>query len=141
MKKTSNENGGWQKTLEILRKIWFCLSEAAIAVWNFLKIVYTYVFRIRKILLSVPVAAGALFLANYCRTRMPEQVGLGLLENGRYAATISRDLAVFGPLLITFFCLVMMFCSRKTLYPWLISVFSLVVPILIMLTNMVLLPF
>jgi hypothetical protein len=29
-----------------------------------------------------------------------------------------------------------MFVSRKTLYPWLISIFSLIIPVLLLITNM-----
>ena len=39
------------------------------------------------------------------------------------------------PLVITGVCLVMMFLSRRTIYPWLISIFSLVLPWLIWITN------
>ena len=40
-----------------------------------------------------------------------------------------------GPLILTCFCLLLMFCSKKILYPWLISVFSLMLPIVLWLTN------
>ena len=141
MANSSKENSGWQKFCAVMKKVWQIICLVVTSIGHFFKMMGTYVWRIRKILLALPVVAVALFLANYCRTRMPEIVGLGLKETGEYAVTISRDLAVFGPLLITCICLIMMFCSRKTLYPWLISVFSLVLPILIMLTNMILLPF
>lgn len=141
MANSSKENSGWQKFCAVIQKVWQIICLVVTSIGHFFKMMGTYVWRIRKILLALPVVAAALFLANYCRTRMPEIVGLGLKETGEYAVTISRDLAVFGPLLITCICLIMMFCSRKTLYPWLISVFSLVLPILIMLTNMILLPF
>ena len=49
---------------------------------------------------------------------------------------VTRNYAVFGPLLVTGFCLLLMFCSRKTLFPWIISIFSLVLPYLIYLTNL-----
>ena len=36
---------------------------------------------------------------------------------------------------LTAVCLLLMFISKKVLYPWLISIFSLVLPILILITN------
>jgi len=43
--------------------------------------------------------------------------------------------AVMGPLALTALCLVMVFCSKRVVYPWLISIFSLVIPIVIWITN------
>ena len=40
-----------------------------------------------------------------------------------------------APLVVTGVCLVMMWLSRRTIYPWIISIFSLVLPILIWITN------
>ena len=36
---------------------------------------------------------------------------------------------------ITIGCLVLMLFSRKTIYPWLISLFSLLLPVLLIITN------
>ena len=44
-------------------------------------------------------------------------------------------LAACIPVAITAVCLLMMFLSKKTLYPWLISVFSLVLPLVIWFSN------
>jgi hypothetical protein len=57
------------------------------------------------------------------------------LANGEYQYLISRSLAVMAPLLVTGGCLIMMFLSRRTVYPWIISIFTLVLPILIWFTN------
>lgn len=48
---------------------------------------------------------------------------------------VTRNYAVFGPLGVTIFCLILMFCSRKPLFPWVVSIFTLVLPVLIWLTN------
>ena len=42
------------------------------------------------------------------------------------------DTAAFG---VTGGCLAMMFLSRKTVYPWMICMFSMLLPLLILLTN------
>ena len=92
-------------------------------------------FRLRKIVLSVPVGYAAVRLAFYNRTYLPEQVGINLQSSGEFTQMISRDMAVMGPLGLTAACLLLMFCSRKAMYPWAISMFTLVLPILILFTN------
>ena len=93
-------------------------------------------FRLRKIVLSVPVVYAALKLAIYNRENLPEQVGINLQSSGAFQQMITRDMAVMGPLGLTAACLLLMFCSRKAMYPWAISVFTLALPILILVTNL-----
>ena len=92
-------------------------------------------FRLRKIVLAVPVVSVALKLAMYNREHLPEQVGINLQSSGAFEQMITRDMAVMGPLGLTAACLLLMFCSRKAMYPWAISVFTLALPILILFTN------
>ena len=66
---------------------------------------------------------------------LPEEVGINLLANGEYQYLISRGLAVMAPLVLTAACLLMVFFSRRTVYPWIISIFSLVLPLLLWFTN------
>lgn len=94
-----------------------------------------WVFRLRGFFMAIPVAIAALYLAGRNMARLPEEVGINLLANGEYQYLVSRGLAVMGPLLVTGGCLVMMFLSRRTVYPWIISIFTLVLPILIWFTN------
>ena len=54
---------------------------------------------------------------------------------GDYAKYISKEMAVYGPLGITGGCLTMMFLTRKTVYPWMICMFSMLLPALILITN------
>lgn len=93
-------------------------------------------FRLRKIVLTIPVVFYALKLAAYNGEHLPEQVGLNLQATGEFAMTISRGMAVMGPLALTLACLFLMFCSRKALYPWAISVFTLALPILLLVSNL-----
>ena len=94
-----------------------------------------WIFRLRGFFMAIPVAIAALYLAGRNMARLPEEVGINLLANGEYQYLVSRGLAVMGPLLVTGGCLVMMFLSRRTVYPWIISIFTLVLPILIWFTN------
>ena len=93
-------------------------------------------FRLRKLVLAVPVGYAAVKLALYNRGNLPEQVGINLQSSGAFEQMITRDIAVMGPLGLTAACLLLMFCSRKAMYPWAISVFTLAVPILILFTNL-----
>ncbi len=96
---------------------------------------WSWAFRLRKILLSIPVLAAAIWLAVQNMRLLPERVGINLLSTGEFATTISRGLAVVGPLGVTALCLLLMVASRRTVYPWLISIFTLVLPLLLRLTN------
>ena len=94
-----------------------------------------WLFRLRKFVLAAPVVYYALKLASYNRTHLPEQVGINLQSTGEFAQYISRNMAVMGPLALTGGCLVLMFCSRKAMYSWAISVFTLALPLLLLLSN------
>ena len=99
------------------------------------KTVWLWIYRMRSVILAVPVAVGAIILALHNNANLPETVGINIQATGEYAETVSRSVAVLGPLAVTAVCLLMVFCSRKVLYPWLISLFSLVLPLLIYITN------
>lgn len=101
-----------------------------------IRIIFLALYRLRGILLSVPVIYAALRLAAYNSENLPLMVGLNLQTNGEFAQMISRQTAVTAPLMVTGVCLALTIFSRKTLYPWLISVFSLVIPIVLLFTNM-----
>lgn len=93
------------------------------------------IYRLRKVFMSIPVIYYALKLAAYNGEYLPEMVGINLQSNGEYAEMIAREAAVMGPLAVTAACLVLMFFSKKSLYPWIISIFSLILPLLILFTN------
>lgn len=95
-----------------------------------------WAYRLRSVILAIPVALGALVLAIHNQARLPSMVGLNLQANGEYALMVGKSIAVLGPLVVTAACLLMMFCSRKVLYPWLISLFSLALPLMVYFTNM-----
>jgi len=94
-----------------------------------------WIYKLRGLLLSIPVAIAAIKLAIQNSERLPETVGVNLLASGDYQWMISRNMAVLAPVAVTALCLLMMFCSRRVVYPWLISIFSLAIPILLWVTN------
>ena len=105
-------------------------------VWNVVRILALACYRLRSVFLAIPVVFVALRLAAYNSEHLPLLVGLNLQSTGEFAKTISRQTAVTFPMFLTGGCLGLMFLSKKTLYPWLISIFSLVVPVLLLVTNM-----
>ena len=94
-----------------------------------------WAYKLRSILLSIPVAVVAIALAVRNLTQLPTEVGINMLANGQYQWVISRGMAACIPVAVTAVCLVMMFLSKKVLYPWLISVFSLALPLVLWFTN------
>ena len=100
-----------------------------------INIISVWLFRLRKFVMAAPVVYAAIRLAAYNAKNLPEQVGLNLQSTGEFAMTISRYLAVVGPLGLTAACLLLMFCSRKAMYPWAISIFTLSLPLLLLISN------
>ena len=93
------------------------------------------IYHLRAVFLAIPVAYYTLKLAAYNMKNLPEEVGINLLSNGEFASTISREIAVMGPLAVTGACIVLMFASRKALYPWAVSIFTLLLPIILLISN------
>ena len=106
--------------------------QKASAIW---KKAWPWIWQARKILLAIPVVYLMLYFARLNWNVLPEQVGLNLQISGEYAQYITKELAVYGPMGVTGGCLAMMFLSRKTVYPWMICMFSMLLPALILITN------
>ena len=115
-----------EKVLAYARKAWVVLQN----IWQ-------WVYKLRSVVLAIPVIVGAVILAQENMEKLPALVGINMQASGEYAMMIERNVAVGVPLLVTAACLLMMFISRRVLYPWLISLFSLVLPLLLWLTNVV----
>ena len=114
----------WQKVLPVLKKIGYVLG-----------LFGKWIYRLRSLFLALPVGMAALALAAENMGRLPGKVGLLILENGEYYAMVSRGFAVMAPLAVTGVCLFFMFCSRRIIYPWIISIFTLILPYVIYYTN------
>jgi len=91
--------------------------------------------KFKKLILAVPVAALTLVLAMVNLIKLPALVGFGLQADGTYSFQIIREVAVLAPMVVTAVCLLLMFASKRTLTPWMVSVFSLLLPLIILLTN------
>ena len=113
-----------EKTAEIFRRV----DEILMIIW-------AYISKLRKVFLAVPVAVAAVMLALRNMIYLPDTVGLDLQADGTFAIQMTRQLAVFGPVALTALCLLLMFCSKRVLTPWTVSVISLIVPIFIWVIN------
>ena len=98
-------------------------------------IIVSWIYRLRKLVLAAPVVYYALKFAGYNAAHLPERVGLNLQSTGEFALYISRYAAVVGPLALTGGCLAMMCLSRKAMYAWAVSLFSLALPLLLLISN------
>ena len=109
------------------------------SVWQTIKKVFRIIgmvlFRLRKIFMAIPVVYAALQLADYCRENLPEMVGLDIQASGEFAHLVEREQAIEGCLIITGACLVLMLFSRRSVYPWIISIFTLILPVLLLMVN------
>ena len=96
---------------------------------------WQWAYQLRNILLALPVVGVAIIQAIINIAKLPNQVGLDMMASGEFQFFVGKGIAVLGPLALTCLCLLLMFWSKKVLYPWLISVFSLALPIVLWLTN------
>ena len=125
----------WNMFTEKMKPVLETTKNACSEVGRIVKNASGYVIKMRKIFLAIPVVWGAIYLAIYNEASLPAVVGLDLQTNGDFNIQIIRELAVLGPVVITGVCLLLMFCSRRLLTPWLVSMFSLLLPVFILITN------
>ena len=120
------------------KSVWGTIYQIYKKIEQVITVIIRCIIKLRKIFMAIPVVWAALKIAALNMERLPELVGFNIQSSGEFAAMVSREYAVYGPLGVTAFCLLLMFCSRKTVYPWIVSIFSLVLPFLIYYTNMIL---
>lgn len=125
----------WLKFTQAIRP--FCEKTALIfkAIRRVLHIIWAYIYRMRTVFMAVPVVIAAIVLAIMNMNRLPASTGLWLLTNGEFLILVPKLVAVMAPIAITALSILLVLCSKKALYPWLISVFTLVLPLLIYYTN------
>ena len=134
MKDNSLKNK-WQSFMDKTQPARETTGNVCSGIGKVISMVAKWIYRLRGVLLAIPVVVLAINLALQNMKRLPEAVGLHLLASGEFELMVTRNVAVMGPLAVTAVCLLLMFCSRRVLYPWLISLFSLVLPWLIYITN------
>lgn len=98
-------------------------------------------YHLRGLLISIPVAIIALKLAAENSALLPEIVhfeaaGVDAAKNLVFETyTVTRQVAVMAPLTLTFASLLMVVLSRRIVYPWVISVFTLLLPYILQIIN------
>lgn len=102
-----------------------------------------WIYRLRSLILGIPVGVAAVILALRNARSLPAQIALSIpkVEDGALVIVsqmLDKNVAVMGPLAITALCILMMFISKRMTYPFLISVFTLGVPIALYYMNCVL---
>lgn len=122
--------------IQKIKDFWGKVSPVFQKIEEVITVICRCIFKLRKIFMAIPVVYAAWQIASLNMERLPEAVGLNLQSTGEFALMVTREYAVYGPLGVTAFCLLLMFFSRKTLFPWVISIFTLVLPYLIYFTNM-----
>lgn len=108
---------------------------------DIMKTICQWIFKLRSVFMAAPVLIASIILAIRNSTRLPEKLAVYFPSFNAEKIVIKlteldRGTAVTIPLLITLACLALMFCSRRTVYPWLISIFSLVLPLFFLFIGM-----
>lgn len=97
-------------------------------------IICLWIFRLRGVFMAIPVACAAIVLAVENMAKLPAKIVFYIPTAQDQLLTsklmeFSRETAVYFPLAVTGVCLALMICSRRATYPWLISIFTLVLPV------------
>ena len=99
------------------------------------RIIWAYLYRLRTVLMAVPVGVAAIVLGIINLGRLPDSTGIWLLTSGDFFMLVPKEVAVLAPIAVTALSILLVLCSKKAFYPWLISIFTLVLPLLIYYTN------
>ena len=90
------------------KEIWGKISPVLNKIEEVIGVICRCIFRLRKVFMAIPVIYLAVQIANANMERLPEAVGLNLQSSGEFALMVTREYAVYGPLGITAFCLMLM---------------------------------
>ena len=131
----------WGKCSPVLRTIGAVFA----AIGRAISTLCSYLFKLRALFMAIPVAVVAVIEAMINMNRLPdtlEYATIGLDFDATqtlfgpfvmHIEQMSRETAVIGPLVLTAACLAFTIFSKRTLFPWVISIFTLVVPMLLYL--------
>ena len=117
-----------------IRGAWNNSASARGKIASFCSATGKWTYKLRAFVLAIPIVVIAVILAVSNMATLPAAVAIGLpnIVNGILVfqeVLVSKILAVFIPLLVTAFCLLMMFLSKRISFPFLVSLFSLILPI------------
>jgi hypothetical protein len=133
----------WDRCSPVLRKISFVFASIGKAI----NVLWSYLFKLRAIFMAIPVAVVAVIQAMINIERLPNTLEYAMLGLDFEATQtlfgpvvmnveqISREMAVIGPLVLTAACLLFTIFSKRTLFPWIVSIFTLLIPTLLFLST------
>lgn len=139
----SNQSG-IQAFWEKLQPVFEIIGDIFCSIGHFFKIIWQMIVRLRKIFMAAPVIIVALRLAKLCDEQLKGAFRfyiLDVVQSFQEADLVVRqvemtkEMAIICPLAVTGTCLLLMFLSRRTVFPWLISIFSLVLPIFVLVAG------
>ncbi len=129
--------GLWQVILKKTAPAYHKIADFSHEFAKAFMVVWHHICRLRKVIIAVPVAIGAVYLAIYNLANLPAIVGIGLQNTGEFSFQVPKEIAVLGPVALTAVCLLLTFASRRTLTPWMVSLCTLLLPLLIYITNVI----
>lgn len=136
-------NTVWGKCAPVLRKI----GSVFAAIGRGFALLGRYIFKLRAIFMAIPVAVVAVIQAMINMERLPDTVEYAMIGIDfdatqtlfgpfvMHVEQVSQEAAVMGPLMLTAACLLFTIFSKRTLFPWVISIFTLLIPTLLYLTT------
>jgi len=127
-KKESGFVDKWKAGVAKFRSVTDPIDRVMEKIWNVL-------FHLRMVFLAVPVVLLAMRVFVYAKERLPEDVGLLLQATGDYKYMLDRNTTLSCCMALTGACLLLMFLSRRTVYPWIISLFTLILPVFLIVSN------
>ena len=137
----------WYWFLSKVGPVWDVIVKIFSTIGRIFALLWKYIFMFRGILLVAPVAAAAVLVASWAQQALPEAVEITHLVLDRSAEgaifglfvmrndLITRDVAIAVPLAMTVACMIFTIFSKRTLYPWLISLLTLTLPIVMYFLN------
>ena len=137
----------WYWLVGKVRPVWEVIKKVFSVIGNVFRIIWKFIYGVRGILVSVPVVFAAFYVASWAREHLPEAVEVTHVVIDREAEgaifglfvmttdLMARDLVIVSSLALTAVCLICTIFSKRTLYPWLISVFTLCLPIVMYYLN------
>lgn len=137
----------WNWLVAKVRPVWDVIAGIFREIGRFFALLWKYIFMFRGILISAPVIVLGALMIVWARDNLPEMVEITHLvldpeaENAIFGSfvmvteSISRDLAIGVPMALSGVCLACTILSKRTLYPWLMALLSMAMPVVIYLLN------
>lgn len=96
------------------------------------KSVLQWAMKLRGVALSIPVAVIAVILAVNNAATLPAELIIGV---GDSVTVFSKSVLIMGPLALTALGILMTLFAKRVVYPWVISIFTLLLPVVLAITT------